>query len=375
MNNERNKKIINGFLENIVLKSDFKNPLWNSENRVFSKENKWNYIDGCMIKALTGLFESTGESRLFKFSRDYTDNFISDNNKIDSININAYNLDNINGGKNLLYFYRRTGDKKYIETSRWIFEKQLRSQPRLECGNFWHKLIYPHQIWLDGIYMCLPFLAEYAAIENRPEISDDIKNQLKNVREIMRNKDTGLYYHAYDETRGMYWADKKTGLSQEYWLRSIGWLMAGLADIFEITQDTDLKMLSGDMLEDLISAMIKYQNCDGTFCQLPAKAYLSGNYPETSGTALYAYSALKAARLGICGEEVRSSGVKAFEGIIKNYVCFEGDMPVLNNICLVAGLGGDKHRNGSEKYYLEELVVKNDAKGIAPLIMSYTETL
>lgn len=365
-------KIIKGFTENIILKSDSKNPLWNSENKIFSKKNRWNYIDACMIKAVCGLYELYGDKKLSDFAENYVSDFISENCTIDSMDIGAYNLDNINGAKNLLYFYNKTGNRKYFNTLLWIYENQILNQPRLECGNFWHKQIYPNQIWLDGIYMSLPFLAEYSVLINNQKIIGDIIRQLQNVRDIMRDKNTGLYYHGYDESREMYWADKKTGLSSEYWLRSICWLMAGLADIFELSSGA-LKELSGNMLSDLISAMMKYQESCGMFYQLPAKSYLSGNYHETSGTSLYAYSVMKSVRLGICGSSARESGLKAFDTIIRNYISFENDIPVLKNICLVAGLGGESCRDGSEKYYLSEPVIQNDAKGIAPFIMAYTE--
>ena len=365
-------RIIKGFTENIILKSDSENPLWNSENKIFSKKNRWNYIDACMIKAVCGLYGISGEKKLFEFSEKYVSDFISENCTIESMDISAYNLDNINGAKNLLYFYQKTGNRKYLDTAVWIYENQILNQPRLKCGNFWHKKIYPFQIWLDGIYMSIPFLAEYSVLMNKPEIIGDITGQLQNVRDIMRDKNTGLYYHGYDESRSMYWADKKTGLSSEYWLRSICWLMAGLADIFEFS-DGALKNICGNMLSDLISAMMKYQNDDGMFYQLPAKKNLSGNYPETSGTSLYAYSAMKSVRLGICGNSVKESGLKAFESLTRNYIYFENDIPVLKNICLVAGLGGENHRNGSAEYYLGEPVIQNDAKGIAPFIMAYTE--
>ncbi|MDE5947101.1 MAG: glycoside hydrolase family 88 protein, partial [Oscillospiraceae bacterium] len=199
------KKIVSGFLENIILKSSSSNPLWNSENKVFSKKNKWNYIDACMIRSVTGLYDITGESILFDFAENYTDSFISLENKIDSMDIKAYNLDNINGGKNLIYLYKKTGNKKYIKVCDWIYENQILSQPRLKCGNFWHKFIYPNQVWLDGVYMSLPFLAEYGIIKNT-DVNKDIKNQLENIKNIMRDKNSGLYYHGYDETCSMYWA-------------------------------------------------------------------------------------------------------------------------------------------------------------------------
>lgn len=373
MNIQNMDEIIDGFIENIVLKSTAENPLWNSENKVFSKVNRWNYIDACMIKAITKLYEIKGDESLFYFAKNYTDSFISEENTISSMNPEAYNLDNINGGKNLLYFYKKTTDEKYLEASKWIYENQLKKQPRLKCGNFWHKLIYPNQIWLDGIYMTMPFLAEYSELNQNKEMIDDIKCQLEMIRKYMKSEETGLYYHGYDEEKTTCWANKKTGLSSEYWLRSMGWLTAGLVDTYEITDNTDLKNLTADMLGNLLESLIKYQDENGMFYQLPIKKRISGNYQETSGTALYTYSALKSYRLGICSEEIKNSGIKALNGIIENYIDMNGNMPILKNICLVAGLGGEQNRDGSEQYYLNEPIVQNDAKGIAPFIMAYTE--
>lgn len=365
-------EIVKSYIEKIILPSAPDRPLWNRENFIFRKPPKWNYIDNCMIKAVTMLYELTGDDRLFGYAVRFVDYYVKPDGTIPTMNLSDYNLDNINGGKNIIYLFNKTKSEKYFNATEKIFS-QIKSQPRLECGNFWHKAIYPRQVWLDGVYMALPFMAEYADISGNYEVYDDIFRQLENVRSIMRDRKTGLYFHGYDESRSQYWADSETGLSAEFWLRSMGWLGAGLADICEkISPDSKLYTLCSDMLGGLLKSLSACANPDGTLCQLPLKPEISGNYTETSGTLLFAYSAVKAYRLGIVGGEIFSAGVRAFDSVTEKYISFD-EIPVLKNICLCAGLGGNSHRDGSESYYLGERITENDAKGIAPYLMAYAE--
>ena len=362
----------NGYINKLILPSSPECPLWNRESQIFSKPMKWNYIDGCMIKAVTMLYEVTGDERLLSYADSFMKAFVDENGNIRNYSPADYNLDNINGGKVLIYLYKKTGDERYRQAYRMLYEKQLAVQPRLDCGNFWHKSIYPYQIWLDGAYMALPFMAEYSLAEDNPEIMDDVMAQLRNVNDIMRDPKTGLYYHGYDETRTMKWADRETGLSREFWMRAMGWLCAALADIYELSPDTE----TGQQLSQLLDAISGWQDDRGMFRQLPARKNMNGNYCETSGTLLYAYSALKASRLGVTGSDIRRSGEKALAAVNEGYISMNGSgTPVLRNVCLMAGLGGAAGRDGSAEYYLSEPKVENDAKGIAPYLMAYAEII
>ena len=362
----------NSYISRMILPSSPECPLWNRESQIFSKPMKWNYIDGCMIKAVTMLYDVTGDERLLSYADSFMKAFVDENGDIPTYSPADNNLDNINGGKVLIYLYKKTGDERYRKAYRMLFEKQLTAQPRLQCGNFWHKSIYPYQIWLDGTYMALPFMAEYSLEENIPEIMDDVKAQLRNVRDIMRDPETGLYYHGYDETRTMNWADSRTGLSHEFWLRAMGWLCAALADIYELSPCGE----TGEQLSQLLDALSGCQQDNGMFWQLPARNDIEGNYCETSGTLLYAYGALKSSRLGITGSEIRRSGEKAFNAVNDGFISMsDSGTPVLHNVCLMAGLGGAAGRDGSAQYYLSEPKVENDAKGIAPYLMAYAEML
>ena len=361
--------IIKNYIENLILTSEPLSPLWNVESSVYGKASKWNYIDNCMITALLMLYDLNGDERLLSYSVKFTDTYVNKDGNIPTINYADYNLDNLNGGRNLINLWKLTGAEHYRLGFEKLWNEQVLRQPRLSCGSFWHKAVYPDQIWLDGTYMALPFMAEYGKLHDLRGVIDDAERQLCDIKRISRDPKTGLYYHGYDDTKTMIWADKITGLSPEFWLRSNGWLCAALADTFEILADQRI----GRQLAEMLGDITKYCRDDGMLYQLPLKPELEGNYPETSGTLLVAYAALKAARLGVCGDYIRQIGLKAFNTITEKFINTESEIPVLGNICLVGGLGGENERDGSAGYYLSEKITENDAKGIAPYIMAFTE--
>ncbi len=355
--------IVKKYIDKFILTSEPLNPKWNRENYIFRKQPKWNYMDCCMINALL-MQENPPVDYIIKF----VDSYVNDDGTIPTMNEKDYNLDNICGGINLIKLYDLTKREKYRLAYETIY-RQLENQPRLECGNFWHKAIYPNQMWLDGAYMALPFLALYGIITGNGNIVADAVSQMLNIRKYMRDGRTGLYYHGYNETRKMFWADKITGLSSQFWLRSNGWLCAGLADLYEITEDRAV----GEMLCELLNALKSCLTAENMLLQLPARPELADNYPETSGTLLFAYSAMKSHRIGVCDKSTADSGAGALQTVTDKYIDNSGDVPVLKNICLMGGLGGDNRRDGSAEYYLSESIIENDAKGIAPYLMAYAE--
>lgn len=355
------------YIEKLVLTSKPMRPKWNRENYIFRKQSKWNYMDSCMIRALL-MF---GNENYNKYAVEFTDSYVEEDGRIPTMNVLDYNLDNVCGGVNLIKLYELTGNERYRLAYERIYNEQLMNHPRLKCGSFWHKAIYPNQMWLDGAYMVLPFMAMYGRIKNDKSIICDAINQAMNIRNIMRDDETGLYYHGYDETQSMLWADKETGLSSQFWLRSNGWLCAGLADLYEITEDKKV----GVMLREHINSLSRYLTEEGMLLQLPARSELAGNYPETSGTLLYAYSTMKGYSLGAVDESAAENGERALLTVTEKYIDRSGDVPVLQNICLMGGLGGANSRDGSAEYYLSERVVENEAKGIAPYLMATAELI
>ena len=372
------EQLLDEYINYLMDHSDSEHPAWNLEMIRSGKNNKWNYIDGCMITGILELYEITGEARYLDFADRFLSGFVEEDGSIRTYDVEEYSLDNVNPAKNLITMYGLTGKEKYRKAIELV-RSQLSTMPRTPEGNFWHKLIYPNQVWLDGIYMALPFYMEYEKRFDAQKDCQDICRQIANVEIRMRDPKTGLYYHGYDASRKMYWADPDTGCSPNFWLRAEGWFIRGLVDVLEIMKDLPMQAESvhlQHMLLDLARALSKYQDPSGLWYQLIALPELEGNYLETSGTALISAALLKAVRFGFLPESFRAIGEKAFYGIVDHRLTKNADgTPCVTGICLVAGLGGEQHRDGSVAYYLSEPVVQNDAKGVGPLLLAYTEML
>ncbi len=372
------EQLLDEYIDYLMDHSDSEHPAWNLEMIRSGKCNKWNYIDGCMITGILERYEITGEARFLDFADRFMSGFVEEDGRIRTYDPAEYSLDNVNPAKNLFTLYDLTGKEKYRKALELV-RSQLSTMPRTPEGNFWHKLIYPNQVWLDGIYMALPFYMEYEKRFDAKKDCEDICRQIANVEIRMRDPKTGLYYHGYDASRKMYWADPDTGCSPNFWLRAEGWFILGLVDVLEIMMDLPMQAESvhlQHMLLDLAKALSKYQDPSGLWYQLIALPELEGNYLETSGTALISAALLKAVRLGFLPESFRAVGEKAFYGIVDRRLTKNADgTPCVTGICLVGGLGGEQHRDGSAAYYLSEPVVQNDAKGVGPLLLAYTEML
>ncbi|MBR5421621.1 MAG: glycoside hydrolase family 88 protein [Lachnospiraceae bacterium] len=374
---ERTKKQIQDYIEYLLANSDAERPMWNKEMILQERPNKWNYIDGCMMTALLSLYEITGEERYFRFVRDFIDYFVLEDGTIKTYNITEFNLDNINTASNLFFLYDKTGEKKYRLALDHV-RKQLDGMPRTKEGSFWHKEIYPYQVWLDGLYMAEPFYMRYETRFRKMEKCADVIRQFENVEKHMKDPKTGLYYHGYDESRQMGWADPERGVSPNFWLRSLGWFILSLVETAQATDESLYyeKRYLQRLLAELADALIPFQDESGMFYQVVDHPEAEGNYLETSGTALISAAVLKAVRLGYLTPRYAKLGERAFDGIAEKYLSENEDGTLkLGGICLVAGLGGKQNRDGSLSYYFSEPVVENEAKGVAPFLLAYTEML
>ena len=376
MTREETRQVIDEYVSYLIDNSDAAHPMWNIEKIRSGKPNRWNYIDGCMITALLRMYEITGIRKYLDFSDGFVSAFVNEDGTVGTYSVDEYNLDNVRPACNLFTLYDLTGKEKYRKAMDTV-RSQLDTMPRTNEGNFWHKKIYPYQVWLDGMYMAQPFYVEYEKRFNKMSGCIDSYKQFQNVRRLMRDEETGLYYHGYDESREMYWADKETGCSPNFWLRATGWFMASLVDTAEAMGEqlyNEYRTLQ-DMLKELADSLLKYMDKEShMFYQVIDKKDAQGNYLETSGSALIAYALLKGVRLGYLPKRYADIAEEIFYGITDRYLSKNEDgTPKLGGICLVAGLGGEQHRDGSLEYYFSEPVVENDAKGTAPLLLAYTE--
>ena len=365
---------IDAYILRLIEESTPERTVWNVEKLRQGKPADWNYIDGCMITALLSIAEITGDARYFDFAEGFIDSFVSEDGTIRTYDESKYNLDDVNEGRVLFELYDRTHKEKYKKAAAAL-RGQLERQPRTPEGNFWHKAIYPNQVWLDGLYMAQPFYALYEKHFGSGDFSDTLR-QIETVRAKMFDEQKKLYYHGYDASRKAFWADPETGRSKNFWLRSIGWFAVSLADLIEIVPAGGANDRLRAIFAELMAGVKQYADAEtGMYWQVVDQMGREGNYLETSGSCMIAYAMLKGARLGVLDREYAAQGEKTFRGIVKKYLSFTDGNLNLGGICLVAGLGPEdnRRRDGSYAYYISEPVVENDAKGVAPFILCYTE--
>ena len=368
---------IERYVERIMAESAPDKPLWNIEKIKEGKINGWNYIDGCMMIALLNMHKITGEKRYYDFAENFLDYYVFEDGSIRGFNEEEYNLDNICEGRVLFDVYAMSGKEKYRKAIDTLYGQILR-QPRTHEGNFWHKAIYPNQVWLDGLYMAQVFYARYTTDYEGGKNYADIRRQFRTVREKMFDPETGLYRHGYDASKTAFWA-QENGCSLNPWLRSLGWFSAALIDVTtEVKDDPEFIDEMTGIARELAKNLLPYIDQEsGMLWQVPNQVGREGNYPETSGSSMVAYFYLKGARLGILDASYAEVGAKIFQAICDRYLTETDGKLNLGGICLVAGLGpeNNRRRDGTYEYYISEPIVENDAKGLAPFLMCYTELL
>ncbi|GAB6122921.1 glycoside hydrolase family 88/105 protein [Dysgonomonas termitidis] len=341
-----------------------------------AKSPRWGYTHGCVAKAMLDMFDYTQDSAYYNYAKGYADSLITQDGQIKTYRMDKYNIDNVNPGKILFRLYKATGDVRY-KTAIDTLVVQMEKQPRTSEGGFWHKQIYPHQMWLDGLYMASPFLAEYARDFNHPEIYDDIMNQIRLMDKNSYDPETGLFYHGWDESREQRWADKTTGRSPNFWSRSIGWYGMALVDVLDfLPQDHAGRPDVIAIIEKMAEGIVRWQDDKtGVWYQVTNMGDREGNYLESSGSAMFVTFLYSAINKGYISPDYKVAADKGFSGLIKEFVKKEDDGTYsITNCCAVAGLGGEKtYRDGSFEYYIGEPVILNDPKSVAPFIWAAIE--
>lgn len=349
---------------------------WKDSFSLEQKPVKWSYDLGVILKGFEGIWNNTGDVRYFNYIQKQIDFYVDSTGKIKAYKPDEYNIDYINNGKLLLTLYRVTLKEKYLKAAKMLRE-QLKTHPRTNEGGFWHKKIYPNQMWLDGLYMGTPFYAEYAMLSKDEAAFDDIANQFIWMESHARDAKTGLLYHAWDESKTQQWANKETGRSPLIWARAMGWYGSALVDVLDYFPEGHPKRKALiDILNRYVDAVARFQNAQsGLWYDVlnydgPGK---EKNYEEASASCQFVYTIAKAVRKGYVPSQKMTVAKKGYDGIVKKFIRKEGAMAHLKGTVKVSGLGGNPYRDGSFDYYMSEPVIEDDPKGLGAFLLASTE--
>lgn len=340
----------------------------------FQPSLKWDYCHGLELGAMMDVYDRYGDAKFYEYALAYADTMVNEDGTIKKYKLTDYSLDRINSGKMLFRIYEQTKDDKYKKALD-LLRSQFDGQPRNADGGFWHKKVYPNQMWLDGLYMGTPFLAEYAYRNNEPQAYQEVINQIKIVARHTYDPANGLFRHACDVSKREKWADKETGQSQHCWGRALGWYMMAIVDDLDFIpqhepgRDTVLVILN-----HIAETLKKYQSPEGLWYQVMDKSGEPGNYLESSCSAMFVYSLFKAVRKGYIPSSYFAVARKGYEGILNEFIKVDDNGLVsITKACAVAGLGGKNYRMGDYDYYIHEQTRDNDPKAVGPFILASLE--
>lgn len=352
--------------------------LWKDSSGRIPHPRKWTYDQAVVLLGIEGLWYRTGDAQYFNYMQKSMDRFVKEDGAIDTYEQSSYNIDNVACGRILLALYKVTGKEKYYKAARTLRD-QLKDHPRTQEGSFWHKKIYPSQVWLDGLYMAQPFYAEWAQTFAEGDTTfEDIANQFILIEKHTRDTETGLMRHAWDESKAMPWADKTTGTAPNVWARAMGWYGAALVDVLEYFPDNHpRKKELVAILNRYATAISKAQDpASGLWWDVMNKPYpgRKGNYFEASAAAQFVYTLAKGVRLSYLKPSVLPVAQKGYKAIVARFLQKGPDNLVhYNGTVSVSGLGGKPYRDGSFEYYISEKVVQDDAKGVGAFIQAANE--
>lgn len=340
------------------------------------KGPRWSYDMGVVLEGAAAVWRNTGDGKYFKYIQSSMDAYLDKEGNIATYKSEDFNIDNIKNGRALLLLYKVTGQQKYLLAVNKLYN-QIKTQPRTKEGGFWHKKIYPNQMWLDGLYMGQPFYAEYAKLMKKDADFDDIANQFIWMEKNARDAKTGLLYHGYDESREEKWADKKTGLSPNFWGRAMGWYIMALVDVLDNfpKEHAKYKELLA-ILNRIATATVKYQDSkSGVWWDILDMPTRQGNYLESSASSMFVYGLAKGVRNGWLPQSFMAAANKGYAGLKKEFVEKAGNERInLTKTVSVSGLGGKpRYRDGSFEYYISEKVITNDPKGMGAFICAAAE--
>jgi unsaturated rhamnogalacturonyl hydrolase len=346
---------------------------WNDS--IINQPPRWSYDMGVVLKGMEALWKATGDASYFKYIQKSMDVYVQEDGTIRGYRPDEYNIDHINNGKLLLTLYRVTEKPKYKKAAD-LLRSQLMRHPRTSEGGFWHKQIYPWQMWLDGLYMGQPFYAEYAMQFQEDTTFQDIARQFILMERHARDPKTGLLYHGWDESKQQKWANKQTGQSPHFWARALGWYGMAMVDVLD---HFPAKHPGRDSIINILNrfakAVVKVQDAKtGLWYDIVDMPTTPKNYPEASASSMLVYTLSKGVRMGYLPASYRQNAQKGYNGIVKAFIENAGNGQVnFKGTVKVSGLGGNPYRDGSFAYYMSEPVIVNDWKGVGAFLLAGAE--
>ncbi len=338
----------------------------------------WNYELGTLLAGMRSVWLTDVDPRDFNYIKSSVDALVAPDGSIPTLKPEEHQLDNILLGRQLLFLYDVTQNKRYLTAATFLWN-QLGAQPRNADGGYWHKQRYPNQMWLDGLYMAEPFRAEYASISHHPEEFKDITRQFVLMEQHARDPKTGLLYHGWDASKQERWANKQTGDSQEFWARGIGWYMMALVDTLDYYPEGDpgRAQLMAILRREAVAVRRFQDKKTGLWYTMMNKPGEKGNYFESSSACMFVYALAKGVRHGYLPDPepdgFLATAERGYKGILTHFVQAQGDDVSLTDTVKASGLGGEPYRDGTYAYYVGEKVVTNDPKGVGAFIMASTE--
>lgn len=340
---------------------------------------KWNYTPGLELRSFLDVYEMYGDTAIYNYVYKWYNDIVNEDGSIKSYSVEKYSTDLICPGKSLFYFYDKTGNEKFRKAIELV-KSQIDAQPRTSEGAFWHKKVYPHQVWLDGVYMAEPFYAEYASRymqgDEQLEAYKDVVNEFVVAAKHTYDPETKLYRHAWDESHGMFWCDPETGQSQHCWGRALGWYCMAVLDVLDyLPEDFSGRDTLIEILRNICTELPKWADKEkGVWYQVLDSPDREGNYLEATCSAMFSYTFLKGVRMGYLDKDLLPYAKKVYEDVVREFISTDetGNISI-EKCCSVGGLGGSSNRAGDFAYYLSEPIRPNDSKGVGPFIWASLE--
>lgn len=339
-----------------------------------TEKPKWDYKMGLVLSGFEKLYQKTNDKKYFNYIKGYADELIDTDGNIAKYDIKEYNIDCANPAKLLFNLYEVTKDNRYLKVLQQI-RTQLESQPRTASGGFWHKQIYPNQMWVDGLYMAEPFYTQYTVKYENGKALDDVAKQFELAQAHLVDKKTGLVYQAWDESKEIGWANPETGTSPTIWGRGIGWYMMALVETLDHYPKTNknYKTLVG-YLNQIAKSADKNKSASGLWYQVADKPEMAGNYLESSSSAMIIYVFAKGADKGYLTSNYKKTAQKSFDAYVKEFVKKdEKGQVIISNVSSNVGLGGKPFRDGTNQYYINSKTKDNSSPALAAFLLSAIE--